>query len=384
MRRIVHAILPALAVFALASGAAALPPEHPAPEHPAPEHPAPEHPAPEHPAPGPSAPGQPDEPTMRRIAASATPPPLATARAKLNAVLAQRLRAAAATSLNPIPAARPVPPPRALAPCSTPAITGVRGEPNGDGTVTPDNNFSITGCALGTTPGSATIVGPGLGAPLQLTLVPVCASADFKSEISCWQDSGAVFHVPHLQGVGDSPATLVVTMANGQTLRSPVSFVALRQTALVYGDPPISGKCSHATNNDDCVTTQSGPLQVDFAPGSTNYSILALHQSICCFNGVRDHDDYQVALMAQWTVASVEIAPDAQLPYCSNAFSSPNRPISSATLETPVFSAGKSAVSFRVDYSVGPVCSEIVYAIAIVARGPLGTFYDIKPPPGHR
>lgn len=364
MRRLVHAILPALAVFALASGAAALPPEHPAPDRP--------------------APGQPDEATMRRIATSATPPPLAMARTKLNAALTARLRAAAVTSLTPIPPARPAVAVTPLATCTTPAITGISGEPNGDGTVTPDNNISITGCHLGTAPGSATIVGPGLAAPLPLTLVPVCASADFKNEISCWQDSGAVFHVPHLEGVGDSPATLVVTTANGQTLRSPVNFVALRQTALVYGTPPISGKCSHATNNDDCVTTESGPLQVDFAPSSTNYSVLALHQSICCFNGVRDHDDYQVALMAQWQVASVEIAADAQLPYCSNAFSSSNRPISSATLEAPVFSADKSAVSFRVDYSVGPVCSEIVYALAIVARGPLGTFYDVKPPAGHR
>jgi hypothetical protein len=368
VRRIVHAILPALTVLGLASGAAALPPEHPAPEHPAPEHPAP---------------GQPDETTLRRIATSATPPPLATARAKLNAALAARLRAAAATSLQPTPPARPVLPPRPLATCTAPAITRAWGEPNGDGTVTPDWNFSITGCALGTTPGSATIVGPGLRAPLQLTLIPVCASPDFK-EMSCWQDTAAVFHVPHLQGVGDSPATLVVTTASGQTLRTPVKFVALRQRALVYGEPPIYGKCSHATNNDDCITTQSGPLTVDFEPASTNYSILALHQSICCFNGVRDHDDYQVALMAQWTVDSVQIAPDAQLPYCSNAFSDPNRPLSSATLEPPVLSADKSAVSFRVDYSVGPVCSEIVYAIAIVARGPLGTFYAVKPPAGHR
>jgi hypothetical protein len=358
-RRIVHAILLARAVSGLASGAAALPPEHPAP-------------------------GQPDETTLRRIATSATPPTPATARAKLNAALTARLRAAATTALNPAPAARPVVALRPLATCTAPAITGVQGEPNGDGTVTPDNNFSIAGCDLGTMPGSATIVGPGLSAPLQLTLVPVCASPDFKNEISCWQDSGAVFHVPHLQGVGDSPATLVVTTASGQTLRSPVRFVALRQSALVYGAPPIYGKCSHATNNDDCATTQSGPLQVDFEPSSTNYSVLALHQSICCFNGVRDHDDYQVTLMAQWTVTSVEIAADAQLPYCSNAFSSPNKPISSATLEAPVFSADRSAVSFRVDYSVGPVCSEIVYALAIVARGPLGTFYVVKPPAGHR
>jgi len=132
------------------------------------------------------------------------------------------------------------------------------------------------------------------------------------------------------------------------------------------------------------VTTQSGPLQVDFAPSSTNFSILALHQSLCCFNGVRDHDDYQVGLMAQWTVASVEIATDPQLPYCSNAFSSSNRPVSSATLEAPVYSANGSAASFRVDYSVGPVCSEIVYAMAIVAKGPLGTLYDIPPPAVHR
>lgn len=91
-----------------------------------------------------------------------------------------------------------------------------------------------------------------------------------------------------------------------------------------------------------------------------------------------------MTLLAQWQVASVEIAADPQLPYCSNAFSSSNRPVSSATLEAPVFSANKSMASFRVDYSVGPVCSEIVYALAIVARGPLGTLYDIPPPAGHR
>ncbi len=364
MKRLVQAILPALAVLALASGAAALPPDRPAPD-------------------GPS-PGQPDEATMRRIATSARPPPLATARAKLNAALSARLRAAAATSLSPVPPARPVVPVKPLAPCTAPAITGVRGEPNGDGTVTPDNTFGITGCSLGTTPGSASLVGPGLRAPVALTLLPVCASPDFKNEISCWQDTAAVFHVPHLQGVGDSAVTLVVTLANGQKLESPVSFVALRQTALVFGEPPIFGKCSHATNNDDCVTTQSGPLQVDFAPSSTNYSILALHQSLCCFNGVRDHDDYQVTLMAQWTVSGVDIAVDAQAPYCSNAFSDPNRPISSSTLEAPVYSADKRTASFRVDYAVGPVCSEIVYALAITARGPLGTLYDIPPPSGHR
>jgi len=207
MTRLVDAILPALAVFALAGAAVALPPERPTPNQPASSEPS----------------AQPDEATLRRIATAATPPPLAAARTKLNAVLSERLRAAAATAVNPVPAARPVPPPVALAPCTTPAITGVRGEPNGDGTVTPDNNFSISGCALGTTPGSATITGPGLRAPVALTLVPVCASADFKNQISCWQDSGAVFHVPHLEGVGDSTATLVVTLANGQQLQSPVS-----------------------------------------------------------------------------------------------------------------------------------------------------------------
>ena len=57
---------------------------------------------------------------------------------------------------------------------------------------------------------------------------------------------------------------------------------------------------------------------------------------------------------------------------------------SAAMLEAPILSADKSAVSFRVDYSVGPVCSEIVYAIAIMARGPLGTFYVVQPPATHR
>jgi hypothetical protein len=102
MTRLVDAILPALAVFALASAAVALPPERPAPNQPAPSEP----------------PAQPDEATLRRIATAATPPPLAAARTKLNAVLSQRLRAAAATALSPVPAARPVPPPVALAPCT--------------------------------------------------------------------------------------------------------------------------------------------------------------------------------------------------------------------------------------------------------------------------
>lgn len=84
------------------------------------------------------------------------------------------MRAAAATALNPIPPARPPVAVTPVATCTTTAaVTEVRGEPNGDGTVTPDNNLSIAGCHLGTTAGSATIVGPDWQAPLQLTLVPV-------------------------------------------------------------------------------------------------------------------------------------------------------------------------------------------------------------------
>src|SRR5512135_3287923 len=110
MGRLVHAILPALTVFTLASGAAALPPERPAPGQP--------------------APGQPDEATMRRLATSAPPPSLATARATLNAALSQRLRAAAATALNPIPPARPPVAVTPVATCTTAAaVTEVRGEP---------------------------------------------------------------------------------------------------------------------------------------------------------------------------------------------------------------------------------------------------------------
>jgi hypothetical protein len=67
-----------------------------------------------------------------------------------------------------------------------------------------------------------------------------------------------------------------------------------------------------------------------------------MHQSLCCFNGVRDHDDYQLSLTSRGTIASMEIAADPKLPYCSNAFSSPNGPLSSAVLEAPVLSADKS------------------------------------------
>lgn len=362
MRWIARAIL-ALLAFGLARAAVALPPEQPSP-------------------------GATDEAMLRRIATSAAAPPLAASRAKLNAALTAKLRTVAATSLHPAPSTRTALKSTPFATCSAPAITGVRGEPNGDGTITPDNTFEVTGCDFGATPGSAAINLPGRPTPLPLTLIPVCASADFTHEISCWQDYGAVFRVPHVEGIGDSSATLALTTAGGQTLRVPIRFVALRKMAMVYGAPPIYGKCSHATNNDDCITTPNGPLEVAFEPSSTNYSILAIHQSLCCFNGVRDHDDYQVSLASQWTVASIEIAVNAQLPYCSNAFSSPNKPLSSAVLEAPAFSPDRSAVSFRVDYSVGPVCSEIVYALAIVARGPLGTFYMgskwVGPPAGHR
>jgi hypothetical protein len=37
-----------------------------------------------------------------------------------------------------------------------------------------------------------------------------------------------------------------------------------------YGEPPIHGKRSHATNNDDCVTTLSGPGEVTFEPSSND------------------------------------------------------------------------------------------------------------------
>ena len=89
-------------------------------------------------------------------------------------------------------------------------------------------------------------------------------------------------------------------------------------------------------------------------------------------------------LPPQWTFRSFEIATDPQLAYCSNAFSNPHER-SPATLEAPVHSADKSTVNFRVDYSVGPVCSLIAYAISIVASGPLGTSTCvIDPPTGHR
>lgn len=328
--------------------------------------------------------GSADEAALRRLVASATAPSTEAESAKLNGILTARLRALITVNLPPTPAARPVLAAMPHAACADPMISRVEGEPNGDGTVTPDHTMEIVGCGLGTAQGSATLVLGGSRPPLQLTVRPVCLATDFSHEISCWQDFAVAFGVPHVEGVRDSPATLVVTTASGKTLQVPVKFVALRQSIVLYGEPPIYGKCSHKTNNDDCVTTQSRPLQVNFDPGSKNYSILARHQSLCCFTGVHDHDDYQVSLPSQWAITDLQIAVDPQFPYCSNAFSNPHES-SSATLESPVFSADKSAVNFKVDYSVGAVCSEIAYAISIVASVPLGTpIYVVNPPSGHR
>jgi len=325
-----------------------------------------------------------DEAALRRLAAAATAPSIEAERAKLNGILTARLRVLTTENQPPTPAARQVLPATPHAACSDPMISRIVGGPNADATVTPNYDFSIAGCGFGTAVGSATLDLGGSIPPLHLPVLPVCTE-DYVHEISCWQDYAVVFNVPHIEGVKDLQATFVLTTASGKTLQVPIKFVALRQSVVVYGAPPIHGNCSHKTNNDDCITTKTRPITVTFDPRADNFSVLAQHQSLCCFTGVRDHDDYQVSgLPPQWTIGPVVIATDPQLPYCSNAFSNPNER-SSATLEAPVYSADKSTVNFRIDYSVGPVCSLIAYAISIVASGPLGTStYVINPPTGHR